>query len=136
MLTTYRFRLYPTLLQSRKMEETTETCRRLYNELLASRMENRTAGLAEQDRQITQMRKGNKFLKAVQSHVLQDVAARLDKAYGAFFAGLARYPKFRRRGKYHTFSFDYTGFTVHRGFVRLSMIGDVRLRLRWRSGLP
>jgi transposase len=61
--------------------------------------------------------------------VLQDVAARLDKACVAFFAGLARYPRFRRRGKYRSFTFDYTGFTIHPGFVRLSMIGDVRLRL-------
>src|SRR5580658_7968163 len=85
-LITYRFRLYPTPVQSRKMEETMETCRRLYNGLLASRIETHL-GLAAQDRMITQIRRGNKFLKAVQSHVLQDVAARLDKAYGAFYAG-------------------------------------------------
>ena len=125
---TYRFRLYPTPVQSTKMEETIETCRHLYNRLLASRMET-SDGYFEQKRQLTQMRKENKFLAAVQSHVLQDVVARLDKAYGRFFVGIAHYPKFRRRGKYRSFTFDYTGFSIHHGFVRLSMIGDVRLRL-------
>jgi putative transposase len=127
-LITYKFRLYPTPVQSTKMEETIETCRRLYNNLLASRMETHD-GYFTQKRHITQMRKENKFLAGVQSHVLQDVATRLDKAYGAFFVGLRRYPRFRRRGKYRSFTFDYTGFSIHHGFVRLSMIGDVRLRL-------
>ncbi len=106
------------------MEETIETCRRLYNNLLASRMKTND-GYFEQKRQLTQMRKENKFLAAVQSHVLQDVVTRLDKAYGRFFQGLARYPRFRRRGKYHSFTFDYTGFSIQYGFVRLSMVGDV-----------
>jgi putative transposase len=126
-LITFKFRLYPTTVQARKMEETTETCRRLYNNLLAYRMETQT-GVFEQKRLLTQSRRADKFLKAVQSHVLQDVAFRLDKAYGAFFAGISRYPKFRRRNKYNSFTFDYTGFQVGKSSVRLSMIGDVKAR--------
>ncbi|MGP8056828.1 MAG: RNA-guided endonuclease InsQ/TnpB family protein [Nitrososphaerales archaeon] len=128
---TYKFRIYPTPLQSQKMEETIETCRRLYNDMLDSRIRNH-AGLFAQERQLTQVRREDKFLRAIQSHVLQDVATRLDKAHQAFFSGLSRYPKFRRRDRYNSFTFDYTGFRVGNGSVKLSMIGDVRVRFHRR----
>ncbi len=124
---TYRFRLYPTPVQAGRMEETIETCRRLYNNMLDARIQGHV-GLFEQERQLTRIRREDKFLKAVQSHVLQDVATRLDKAYQAFFVGLGRHPKFRRRGRYNSFTFDYTGFRVGRRSVKLSMIGDVKVR--------
>jgi putative transposase len=128
LIITYKFRLYPTPVQSKKMEETIETCRRLYNNLLASRKET-GAGFFVQRHQLAQARKNDKFLRIVQSHVLEDVVARLDKAYGKFYAGICRYPKFRRKGAHRSFTFDYTGFSIYRGFVRLSMVGDVRFRL-------
>ena len=53
---TYKFRLYPTSIQAQNMEETLETCRRLYNDMLASRIQDH-AGLFEQERQLTQARK-------------------------------------------------------------------------------
>ncbi len=39
MLTTYRFRLYPTQMQEHLMNETLETCRVLFNDMLADRRE-------------------------------------------------------------------------------------------------
>jgi len=122
----YKFRLYPTPTQERTLNKTLETCRRLYNLMLADRMENHR-GFFEQKRALTVVRKGDKFLKAVQSHVLQDVALRLDKACGAFFAGLSRYPRFRRQGRYNSFTYDYTGFSLRGDRVRLSMIGAVKV---------
>jgi putative transposase len=37
---TYKFRLYPTKAQEKKLEETLETCRRLYNRMLDDRIRN------------------------------------------------------------------------------------------------
>jgi putative transposase len=122
----YKFRLYPTPTQERTLNNTLETCRRLYNSMLTDRKEN-NRGFYEQKRALTVVRKGDKFLKAVQSHVLQDVALRLDKACGAFFAGLSRYPRFRRRGRYNSLTYDYTGFSLRGDRVRLSMIGAVKI---------
>ncbi|MEM0097690.1 MAG: helix-turn-helix domain-containing protein [Conexivisphaerales archaeon] len=59
---TYKFKLYPTPLQSKKMEETLETCQRLYNDMLDHRKKTH-AGLFEQERLLTQVRKEDKFLK-------------------------------------------------------------------------
>lgn len=85
------------------MDGTIETCRRLYNRLLADRIENHT-GLFLQKRMLTTYRKENKYLKLVYSQVVQDVAVRLDKALNSFFAGLSKYPKFKREGRYNSFT--------------------------------
>lgn len=129
MLTTYRFRLYPTKTQEHLMNETLETCRLLFNDLLADRRENHT-GFYEQKRIIANMKSDNKFLKAVHSQVLQDVVLRLDKAYQAFFVGLARRPRFKRKNRYNSFRYPQLGgFRVIENRLRLSKIGSVRVKV-------
>jgi len=114
------------------MTETIETCRRLYNDLLNDRIQNHT-GTFEQNRALTARRKGNKYLRQVHSQVLQDVTFRLGKAFGAFFGGLARFPRFKRRGRYNSFTYPQSGrkggFKIIDGRLSLSMIGKVRMVL-------
>jgi len=99
MLSSFKFRLYPSEPQARIMEETLETCRRLYNSMLADRIESRT-GFYDQKKMLVELKRNDKHLRSVHSQVLQDVVLRLDKAYQAFFAGLSRYPRSRRSGLY------------------------------------
>jgi putative transposase len=129
MIITYKFRLYPSATQAKMMDETLETCRRLYNNLLADRMENQI-GFYDQKKRLVQMKVDNKFLKAVHSQVLQDVVLRLDKVYESFFARLSKYPKFRRRGKYNSFSYPQhkIGFKLSGNFLKLGKIGKVKIR--------
>ena len=130
MITAYKFRLYPTKTQCRMMDETLETCRRLYNNLLADKIQNQI-GFYEQKKKLVQLKVDNKFLKAVHSQVLQDVCLRLDKAYQAFFVRLSKHPRFRRRGKYNSFSYPQhgIGFKLAGNFLKLGKIGSVRIRL-------
>ena len=129
MFQTYKFRLYPTTQQESVMTETLETCRRLYNDLLDDRIENRTGTFA-QKRMLTSHRRENKYLSQVHSQVLQDVVFRLDKAFGSFFGGLSRFPKFRRRGRYNSFTYPQLGgFRILDRKLRLSMIGKVKIIL-------
>jgi putative transposase len=110
------------------MTETVETCRRLYNYLLADRIGNRR-GAFEQKRHLTVYRKENKYLTQVHSQVLQDVVFRLDKAYGAFFTGFRRHPKFKRKDRYNSFRYPQVGgFKLVEGRLRLSKIGLVRAK--------
>lgn len=125
---TYKFRLYPTPAQARMMEGTLETCRVLYNAMLADRIENGT-GFYEQKRRLVELKRGDKHLRSIHSQVLQDVVLRLDKAYGAFLAGLGRYPRFRRKGRYNSFTYSQSGFRLEGNRIRLSTIGKVRVRL-------
>lgn len=129
-LVAYRFRLYPTRTKKGLMTETLETCRMLYNDLLDDRI--RTGCRAfEQKRTLTAFRCGNKFLMAVHSQVFQDVVLRLDKAFVAFYAGLCRFPKFKRKDRFNSFKYPQLGgFRIignHR--LRLSKIGLVNVRI-------
>jgi putative transposase len=109
------------------MTETIETCRRLYNDLLDDRIRNHT-GTLEQKRIVTVHRKESRYLKQVHSQVLQDVTLRLGKAFGAFFVGLTKFPKFKRKGRYNSFTYpQYGGFRIVDGRLRLSMIGRIRI---------
>jgi putative transposase len=128
-LITYKFRLYPTATQERLMTETMETCRLLYNDLLDDRIRTKSKAF-EQEKALASFRRGNKFLMAVHSQVLQDVVFRLDKAFGAFYVGLSRYPKFRRKGRYNSFTYPQLGgFKVVGDRLRLSKIGLVKARV-------
>jgi len=111
------------------MSETIETCRLLYNDLLDDRIKNRTQCLA-QKRTVTVVRNENKFLKAVHSQVVQDVVFRLDWSYRRFFASLSRKPRFKRRGRYNSFTYPQLGgFKVVGGRLRLSKIGLITAKL-------
>ena len=137
MLTTYRFRLYPTRTQENLLNETLETCRLLYNWMLAERRESRI-GFYEQKRVLVELKKREKYLGAVHSQVLQDVVLRLDKAHHAFFVGLAKRPRFKRKGRYNSFRYPQLGgFGVIGKALRLSKIGSVKMKLhRPVEGMP
>jgi len=109
------------------MTETLETCRLLYNDLLAERIRNHT-GTFEQKRALAACRRENKYLKRVHSQVLQDVTFRLGKAFGAFFGGLTRFPRFKRKGRCNSFTYPQLGgFRIVNRRLYLSMIGEVRI---------
>ncbi len=119
------------------MTETIETCRLLYNDLLDDRIRTKARAF-EQKRALTAFRHGKKFLMAVHSQVLQDVTFRLDKAYAAFYAGLSRYPKFKRKDRYNSFVYPQLGgFKIVDDRLRLSKIGLVKAKIhRLIEGTP
>jgi putative transposase len=96
--------------------------------MLADRIENWT-GYYEQNKTLTQVRRGSKYLKSVHSQVLQDVSLRLDKAYQAFFAGLTRHPRFKRRAGYNSFTYPQTGFKMEGSRIQLSKIGRLKVKV-------
>src|SRR5262245_15766284 len=70
------------------------------------------------------------------SHVLQDVLARLDKTYQAFFRRVVTgekpgFPRFQGRNRYHSFSYKEYGNGAHldNGYLVLAKIG--RIAVRW-----
>ena len=77
---------------------------------------------------------------AIHSHVLQDVLARLDKTYQAFFRRIqagekAGFPRFQGRSRWHSFTFkEYgNGARLENGSLILSKIG--RIAVRWSRPL-
>jgi len=125
----YSFRLYPTKTQESLFDETIETCRLLYNKLLSER-KTFPKSIFSQKREMTAIRKSDKYLHRVHSQVLQDVAFRLDKAFVAWRKGMTKAPRFKRRGRYNSFTYPQFKHTPLRGSrVRLGLIGAVRIRI-------
>jgi putative transposase len=115
MLKTIKYRLYLTKQQQRLLEQQLEECRWLYNHLLAERRdawEQRQESLRYYDQatDLPALKAERPTLTSVQSQVLQNVAARIDLAFKAFFrrakAGeTPGYPRFRGKGRYNSLTF-------------------------------
>jgi len=135
----YRFRIYPSEEQRRILERTLQTCRILYNNLLAERRDNykktgRAPSYYEQKRGLTKRRNANPYLPQVHSQVLQDVALRLEGAFERFFkrdksGRKAGYPRFKGRNRYDSFTYPQygNGAMLKDGRLKLSKIGAVRI---------
>ena len=141
-LKAYKFRIYPTKGQESVLEQTLETCRRVYNRTLALRKDEYEAtkisiSLFETHKQLTQWKKEDpRYLKKVHSQVLQNVQVRVDLAFQGFFRRVkinptnAGYPRFKAKGRYDSITYPQPGtaFRLRLGFVELSKIGSVKIK--------
>ena len=110
----HKEKLRPTPHQERQLEEVVWRCRTLYNVALDQRI---TAWQRchvcitryQQEAELKAIREAFPEYAAIHSHVLQDVLARLDKTYQAFFRRLANgerpgFPRFQGRTRWHSFT--------------------------------
>lgn len=141
MLKSYKYRLYPSKVQERWLEQTLETCRLWYNTCLEERKEayeteKQTVGKFAQLRKVKELKQSNPCAANVHSHILQIVVQDLDKAFQAFFRRVKAgeepgYPRFKGKNRFDSFGLkEYgNGFKLEGRRLRLSRIG--RLRVRW-----
>jgi putative transposase len=137
----YRFRIYPSKEQGRILERTLQTCRILYNNLLAERRDSyrRTGcspGYYEQKRSLVLRKLGNPYVRQVHSQVLQDVALRLERGFENYFERTKKgekvgYPRFKGWNRYNSFTYPQFGNGVvlepQNGRLVLSKIDSVRI---------
>jgi putative transposase len=138
---TYKEQLRPTPHQERALERVLWRCRTLYNSALQQRIslwKQRGVSVTryQQEAELKTLRAEMPEYGALHSHVLQDVLARLDKTYHAFFRRLAHgekpgFPRFQGRDRYHSFTHkEYgNGARLENGSLVLSKIG--RIAVRW-----
>lgn len=143
---TFCFRLYPSKSQTRLLEQTRETCRCFYNDLLAERKHTfeetgRTVGKTEQLRHVKERKAENPYAAGVHSHILQVVVADLDKAFQNFFRRVKAgetpgYPRFKGRNRFDSFGLkEYgNGFKIDGRRLKVSGIG--RIAVRWHREMP
>ncbi len=136
----YKYKLRPTPEQARVLDATLWRCRDLYNAGLEQRIwAYRACGVtvthAQQEAELPSMREAFPEYTAIHSQVLQDVLARLDMAYQAFFrrvkAGqMPGFPRYQGRNRYHSFTYKQfgNGARLENGFLVLSKIGCVAVR--------
>ena len=138
---TYQEKLKPTPAQEREMERVLWRCRTLYNTALEQRITLwKQRGVSrtryQQEAELKDLRASVPEYGVLHSHVLQDVLARLDKTYQAFFRRLANgekpgFPRFQGKNRYHSFTYkEYgNGARLDNGSLVLSKIG--RIAVRW-----
>jgi len=139
MRKTFKYRIYPTKKQIRIMNCWLEECRWLFNHSLAERkaaweQEQKSLSLYEQHATLPVLKKQRPSLASVHSQVLQNVAVRIDLAFKAFFRRVKAgekpgYPRFRGKGRYDSFTFPQSGFSLEGNILRLSKIGNVKVVL-------
>jgi putative transposase len=138
---TYQEKLRPTPTQERALERTLWRCRTLYNTALEQRItlwKQRGISVSryQQEAELKILRTELPEYRALHSHVAQDVLARLDKTYQAFFRRVANgeqpgFPRFHGKDRYHSFTYkEYgNGARLENGYLVLSKIG--RIAVRW-----
>jgi putative transposase len=140
-----RYKLKPTPEQARQLEEVLWRCRTLYNTALEERITAyRRCGVTltcyQQQAELPDLKAAFPEYVAIHSQVLQDVLARLDKTYQAFFRRVKTgqtpgFPRFQGRNRYHSFTYKQygNGARLDNGYVVLSKIG--RIEARWSRPL-
>jgi hypothetical protein len=142
---TYTEKLRPTPAQERALDEVLWRCRNLYNAALEQRItawQRRHVSISrfEQEAELKAIRAEFPEYAAIHSHLLQDVLARLDKTYQAFFRRVQRgekagFPRYKGRNRFHSFTFkEYdNGARLDNGSLVLSKIG--RVAVHWSHPL-
>jgi putative transposase len=137
---TYKEKLRPTPTQERALERVLWHCRTLYNTALEQRItlwrqRGISVGRYQQEAELTAIRAELPEYAALHSHVLQDVLARLDTTYQAFFRRVANgetpgFPRFHGKDRYHSFTYkEYgNGARLDNGSLVLAKIGHIAVR--------
>lgn len=139
MIKTYKYRLYPTKKQIRKLEWTLDNCRVLYNSCLLdrkNRYEQTGKGLSRIDQQkiLCSDKKRIEYLNDIHSQVLQNVLFRVERALQNFFRRVkagekAGYPRFKSENRYNSITYPQTGFEIIEQDLKLSKIGTIKIKL-------
>ncbi|HEV2462073.1 MAG TPA: transposase [Ktedonobacterales bacterium] len=116
---TFKEKLRPTPGQERVLDGVLWHCRTLYNVALEQRITawqrcHVSVSRYEQEAELKAIREEFPEYAALHSHVLQDVLARLDRTYQAFFRRVQRgekagFPRFKGRNRWRSFSFKEYG---------------------------
>ncbi|MHA1836195.1 MAG: RNA-guided endonuclease InsQ/TnpB family protein [Candidatus Odinarchaeia archaeon] len=135
---TYKFRLYPTEEQEKKLLETLEICRQTYNYFLSKiRESNEVPSRLELQAELPKLKKEKLELGKVYSKVLQMVLYQLYsnlKALSKLKKNGKKVGKLRYKGRwFKTFVYNQSGFKIIKTGKRLdrlhlSKIGDIPIR--------
>jgi putative transposase len=135
----YRCRAYPDEAQQAVLSRTFGCVRVVWNRTLATRhsrwhLEGKATSHAESDRALTAMKKDPDlaFLSEVSSVPLQQALRHQHRAFQAFFARRARYPRFKSRRSRQSAHYTRSAFIMRGGELRLAkMAAPVRFVWSW-----
>jgi putative transposase len=144
---TYKYKLKPTPEQGHAMAFVLRRCCELYNAGLQERREawqncGVSVTVAQQSAQLPAIKEVRPEYQDINAQVLQDVLARLDRAFQSFFRRVKAgetpgYPRFHTANRYDSFTYkqvgEHGGARLDNGFLVVSKIG--RIAARWSRPL-
>jgi putative transposase len=137
MRSAYRCRAYPDEAQQQMLVRTFGCVRVAWNRTLAERhrlyqAEGKSLSYAASDAALTVMKRDPElaFLNEVSSVPLQQALRHQHKAFSAFFASRARYPRFKSRRSRQSAHYTRSAFSMRGGVLRLAKTGTP-LRFVW-----
>jgi len=146
MLKTYKYRLYPSKPQEKRLFQVLAVCRHWHNMCLEERklaweIEKRQVTKSEQQAKGKLYRETFPQAKVVFSQTLQSVADDLDKAFQAFFRRVKAgetpgHPRFKSRTRFNSFAFKQFGVGAKLDGNRLQAFGIGRISVRWHREIP
>jgi putative transposase len=138
----YRYRFYPTPEQEQLLRRTLGCVRLVYNKALHVRTQGwyerqERIGYIETSGMLTLWKKQEdlQFLNEVSSVPLQQGLRNLQKAFGNFWAGRAKYPNFKKKSRGGSAEFTRAAFKWKDGQVWLAKCAEC-LPIRWSRTLP
>ncbi len=138
----FKYRFYPSPEQAAELNRTFGCVRLVYNKALDARfrayaVDKRKVGYVESSAMLTEWKRTDlAFLKEVSSVPLQQALRHLQRAYAAFFAKRAGYPRFKSKKKSRA-SAEYTrsAFRWRDGRLILAKMSEP-LNIVWSRPLP
>ncbi|WP_182899502.1 RNA-guided endonuclease TnpB family protein [Microbispora sp. H10830] len=131
MRTAYKVRVYPTAEQAAVLNRTFGCVRLVWNRVLAWRQARYRAecmrtSYAQTDRYLTELKRGgdHDFLYEVSSVPLQQALRHQHTAFVNFFAGRAKYPRFKPRHGRQSATYTRSAFRWRDGRLFLAKMGD------------
>lgn len=138
---TFKYRLYPSKTQAKNLMLILDVARNFYNMCLEERtwaykLEGRSISKQDQLREVKHYKTTFPQARQVHSHMLQVVAADVDKAFQAFFRRVKAgekpgYPRFKGHDRFHSFGLKEYGNGFKLDGRRLKIFGAGRIPVRW-----
>lgn len=133
----YKFRLYPTDEQALIIRKTFGCVRFVYNKMLAERKG--TYELLKDDKDAlkkvkhptpAKYKKEYEWLKEVDSLALANAQLNLDRAYKAFFKGMAKFPKFKSKRHKQSYTTNVVNGNIQLldGHIKLPKLKMVKIK--------
>lgn len=141
-LRAFRYRFYPTPEQESLLRRTVGCVRLVYNKALEARSQawkerQEKVGYRETSKMLTQWKQEEElqFLGEVSCVPLQQGLRHLDQGYSNFFAGRAKYPRFKKKRNGGSAEFTRSAFRWRGGSLYLAKCQEP-LNIRWSRQLP
>jgi putative transposase len=140
---TFKYKLVPPPTQEGELERVLGLCRHLYNTALEQRItawQRCRVSQYQQAAELKGIRAAMPEYATIHSHVPQDVLARLDTTYQAFFRRVkagekSGFPRYQARTRYHSYTYMEfgNGARLDNGYLVLLKIG--RMAVHWSRPL-